>query len=141
LAFEEDIMNTTTTPITASTKEVSYLQVFNREGVKDLLASHQHVANYVGTVAHTYNPMVYALPRPVTKPTTEEKAAFAKMLKKEKEIMGKIRRLIREAERDCNELLTELGFGLSSWETGWGNVAVVANENDDRGADNNAEAN
>jgi hypothetical protein len=140
LAFKEDIMNTTTTPFTASTKEVPYLQVFDRGGLKDLLASHQHIADYIGTVTHTYNPMVYALPRPVTKPTTKEKAAFAKMLKKEKEIMGKIQRLIREAERDCNELLKELGFGPSSWETGWGNVSV-GNKNDDGGADNNAEAN
>jgi hypothetical protein len=140
LAFEEDIMNTTTTPITATTEEVPYLQVFDRGGVKDLLASHQHVADYIGTITHTYNPMVYALPRPVTKPTTEEKAAFAKMLKKEKEIMGKIRRLIRGVERDCDKLLTELGFGPSSWETGWGNVAV-GNENDDIGAYNNPVAN
>jgi hypothetical protein len=139
LAFEEDIMNITTTPITTKTEEVPYLQVFDRGGVKDLLLSHQHVADYMGTVAHTYNPMVYTLPRPVTKPTMEEKAASAKMLKREKEIMGKIRRLIREAERDCDELLKELGFGLSSWETGWENVAV-GNENDD-GAEDNAEAN
>jgi hypothetical protein len=63
------------------------------------------------------------------------------MLKKEKELMGKIQRLIREAERDCNELLNELGFRPSNWKTGWGNVAVGANENDNGGADNNAEAN
>jgi hypothetical protein len=140
LAFEENIMNTTTPVTTTTTKEVPYLEVFDRGGLKDLLASHQHVANYVGAIAHTYNPMVYTIPRGVTKLTTEEKAAFAKMLNKEKEIMGKIQRLIREAERDCDELLKELGFGLSSWETGWGNVAI-GHENNDREADNNAEAN
>jgi hypothetical protein len=139
LALEEEIMNTTTTPITATTEEVPYLQNFDRGGVKDLLSSHQHVTDYMGTIAHIYNPIVYTLPRLVTKPTMEKKAALTKMLKKEKEIMGKIQRLIREAERDCNELLNELGFRPSSWETGWGNV-VVGNKNDD-GADDNAEAN
>jgi hypothetical protein len=104
-------MNTTATPITTNTEEVPYLQVFDRGGVKDLLSSHQHVTNYMGTVTHTYNPMVYALPRAVTKPTMEEKAAFAKMLKKEKEIMRKIRRLIREVLRSAT--ICSLRFYLS----------------------------
>jgi hypothetical protein len=108
LAFEEDTMNTTTT--TSLIDEIHFLEAFGREGIKTLLGSHQNVADYMGTVAHVYNPMIYALPKKTTKPTDEEKAALAKMLKKEKELMGKIWRLIREAERDCNELLNELGF-------------------------------
>jgi hypothetical protein len=116
LAFEKDTMNTTTT--TSPTDKVHFLDTFGREGIKTLLESHQNVTNYMGTVAHRYNPMVYALPKKISKPTDKEKAALAKMLKKEKEIMGKIRRLIRKAERDCNELLNELGFGPSNWEIG-----------------------
>jgi hypothetical protein len=140
LAFEEDTMNTTTTTPSIIDK-VPFLENFDREGVKTLLVSHQNVADYMGTVAHVYNPMVYALPKKITKPTDGEKAALAKMLKKEKEIMGKIQRLIREAERDCNELLNELGFGPSSWETGWGNVAIAAGKKNDDRANDNAEAN
>jgi hypothetical protein len=132
-------MNTTTT--TSPIDKVHFLDTFGREGIKTLLGSHQNVADYMGTVAHVYNPMIYALPKKITKPTDAEKAALAKMLKKEKELMGKIQRLIREAERDCDELLNELGFRPSNWETGWENIAIaVGDENNDR-ANDNAEAN
>jgi hypothetical protein len=139
LAFEEDTMNTTTT--TSPTNEIHFLDAFGREGIKTLLGSHQNTTNYMGTVAHVYNPMIYTLPKKISKPTDMEKAALAKMLKKEKELMGKIRRLIREAERDCDELLNELGFGPSNWETGWGNVTIAVGDENDNGVNDNAEAN
>jgi hypothetical protein len=140
-------MSTTNNTAPNTDEDIPFMKMFNRGGLKDLIESHQHLVNYVGTVAHTYNPMIYTLPREVAKPTTEEKAALARMLRREKELMGKIKRLIDGAEKDCNELLAKLGFG-NTWETGWNTgwgIAVntnapQANENDD-GADDNAEAN
>jgi hypothetical protein len=132
--------NNTTTP---NNDNIAFIELFNRNRLKDLLISHQHTMDYMHHVANTYNPMIYTLPREITKPTTEEKAALARMLRREKEIMGKIKRLIDAAERDCDELLAELGFG-NTWETGWnagwGTAAAQPDENDDGGNDN-AEAN
>jgi hypothetical protein len=68
------------------------------------------------------------------------------MLRREKDLMGKIKRLLEVAEKDCDELLTEMGLGntwAAGWNDGWGNAAqpqTQANENDD-GAEDNAEAN
>jgi hypothetical protein len=140
-------MSTTNNTAPNTDEDIPFMKIFNRGGLKDLIESHQHLADYVGTVAHTYNLMIYTLPREVAKPTTEEKVALARMLRREKELIGKIKRLIDEAEKDCNELLAKLGFG-NTWETGWNTrwgIAVnanapQANENDD-GADDNAEAN
>jgi hypothetical protein len=134
-----------TTNNTTDNDDISFLQLFNRSGLKDLVICHQHTVDYLGTVAHIYNPMIYTLPKEVAKPTTDEKAAMARMLRREKDIMGKIKRLIDGAEKDCNELLAKLGFGNTwetGWNTGWGTAAnpPQANENDD-GADDNAEAN
>jgi hypothetical protein len=134
-----------TTNNTADNDDISFMQLFNRTGLKDLVVCHQHAIDYLGTVAHIYNPMIYTLPKEVAKPTTEEKAALARMLRREKDIMGKIKRLINGAEKDCDELLAKLGFGNTwetGWNTGWGTAAnpPQANENDD-GADDNAEAN
>jgi hypothetical protein len=89
--------------------------------------------------------MIYTIPKEIAKPMMEEKAALARMLRREKEMMGKIRRLINGADKDCDELLAELGFGNTwetGWNTGWGTTAnpPQVNENDD-GANDNAEAN
>jgi hypothetical protein len=108
---------TNNTAPTTTNDDIPFMKMFNRGGLKDLIVSHQHLVNYVGTVAHTYNPMIYTIPREIAKPTTEEKAVLARMLRKEKEMMGKIRRLIDGADKDCDELLAELGFG-NTWETG-----------------------
>jgi hypothetical protein len=130
---------------TTDNKDISFAKMFNRRGLKDLVVAHQHAVEYVGTVAHVYNPLIYTLPKDILEPTTEEKAALARMLRREKEIMGKIKRLIDGAEKDVDELWAKLGFGNTwetGWNTGWGTAAnpPQANENDD-GADDNAEAN
>jgi hypothetical protein len=134
-----------TTNNTADNNDISFMQLFNRRGLKDLVVAHQHIVEYVGTVAHVYNPMIYTIPKDIPQPTTDEKAALARTLRREKEIMWKIKRLIDGAEKDCDELLAELGFGNTwetGWNTGWGTAAnpPQVNENDD-GADDNAEAN
>jgi hypothetical protein len=138
-------MSTANTSTTFDTKEdIAFTEMFNRSGLKHLIVTHQQTTDYMGTVANIYNPMVYTLPKEVIAPTKEEKAVLAKMLRREKEMMGKIKRLIEAADRDCDELLSELGFGSSwaaGWNDGWGNAAQPqANENDD-GANDNAEAN
>jgi hypothetical protein len=140
-------MSTTNNTTPNTDEDIPFMKMFNRGGLKDLIESHQHLVDYVGTVAHTYNPMIYTLPREVAKPTTEEKAVLARMLRRAKQLMGKIKRLIDGAEKDCDELLAKLGFGNTwetGWNTGWGIAANTnapqANENDD-GADDNAEAN
>jgi hypothetical protein len=136
---------TNNTAPTTTDDDIPFMKMFTRGGLKDLIVSHQHIIDYVGTVANTYNPMIYTIPKEIAKPTTEEKAALARMLRREKEMMEKIRRLIDGADKDCNELLAELGFGNTwetGWNTGWGTTAnpPQANENND-GANNNAEAN
>jgi hypothetical protein len=137
---------TNNTTATNTNDDISFMKMFNRGGLKDLVVAHQHAVNYIGTVAHIYNPMIYTLPKEVAKPTTAEKATLARMLRREKEIMGKIKRLIEGAEKECDELLAELGFGdtgeTTGWNTGWGTAANLpqADENDD-GADDNTEAN
>jgi hypothetical protein len=136
-------MSTSTT--TTANDDIAFTEMFNRSGLKQLVVAHQHTIDYMGTVANVYNPMIYTLPKNVVQPTKAEKAVIAKMLKREKEIMGKIRRLIEVAEKDCDELLAEIGFAnpweAAGWNNGWGNVAQPqANENDD-GANDNAEAN
>jgi hypothetical protein len=130
-----------TTNNTTDNEDISFAKMFNRRGLKDLVVAHQHAVKYVGTVAHVYNPLIYTLPKDIPEPTTEEKAALARTLRREKEIMGKIKRLIDGAEKDVNELLAELGFGNTwetGWNTGWGTAAnpPQANENDDGAADN-----
>jgi hypothetical protein len=136
-------MSTSTT--TTANDDIAFAEMFNRSGLKQLVVAHQHTIDYMGTVANVYNPMIYTLPKNVAEPTKAEKKVIAKMLKREKEIMGKIRRLIEVAEKDCDELLAEIGFAnpweAAGWNNGWGNAAQPqANENDD-GANDNAEAN
>jgi hypothetical protein len=125
-------------------KDVPFSDMWNRSGLKHLIVAHQQTSEYMGTMANVYNPLVYTLPKEVLQPTKAEKAEMAKMIKREKEMMGKMKRLIEAADRDCDELLSELGFGNSwagGWNDGWGNAAQPqANENED-GADDNAEAN
>jgi hypothetical protein len=130
---------------TTNNEDISFAKMFNRRGLKDLVVAHQHAVEYVGTVAHVYSPLIYTLPKDIPEPTTEEKVALARTLRREKEIMGKIKRLIDGVEKDVDELLAELGFGNTwetGWNTGWGTAAnpLQANENDE-GADDNAEAN
>jgi hypothetical protein len=136
---------TNNTAPTTTDDDIPFMKMFNRGGLKGLITSHQHLVDYVGTIMHTYNPMIYTIPREIAKPMMEEKVALARMLRREKEMMGKIRRLIDGADKDCDELLAELGFGNTwetGWNTGWGTAAnpPQANGNDD-GADDNAEAN
>jgi hypothetical protein len=144
-------MSTANNSTAVDTKEdIAFTEMFNRSGLKHLIVAHQQTNDYMGMVANIYNPMIYTLPKEVIAPTKEEKAVLAKMLRREKEMMGKIKRLIEAADRDCDELLSELGFE-NPWATGlndeWGNTAQPqapqapqANKNDD-GANNNAEAN
>jgi hypothetical protein len=139
-------MSTTNNTTTAANNDITFTEMFNRSGLKQLVVAHQHTIDYMGTVANIYNPMVYTLPKEVAKPTKAENAVLAKMLRREKDLMGKIKRLLEVAEKDCDELLTEIGFRntwAAGWNDGWGNAAQPqpqANENDD-GADDNAEAN
>jgi hypothetical protein len=144
-------MSTTNNSTTFNTKEdIAFTEMFNRSGLKHLIVAHQQTTDYMGTVANIYNPMIYTLPKEVIAPTKEEKAVLARMLRREKEMMGKIRRLIEAADRDCNELLSELGFKnpwAAGWNDEWGNAAQPqapqtpqANKNND-GANDNAEAN
>jgi hypothetical protein len=92
-----------TTNNTADNKDISFAKMFNRRGLKDLVVAHQHAVEYIGTVAHVYNPMIYTLPKDIPQPAKDKKAALARTLRREKEIMGKIKRLIDGAEKDCNE--------------------------------------
>jgi hypothetical protein len=137
--------NNTTANTAADTKDdIAFTKMFNRSGLKQLVIAHQHTIDYMGTVANIYNPMVYMLPKEVAEPTTVEKAVLAKMIKREKNLMGKIKRLIEVAEKDCDELLAKIGFRntwATGWNDGWGNASQPqANKNGD-GAVDNAEAN
>jgi hypothetical protein len=135
------------TPVNSSTtgwdnKDVPFSEMWNRSGLKHLIVAHQQTSDYIGTIANVYNPLVYTLPKEVIQPTKEEKAEMAKMISREKEMMGKIKRLIETADRDCDELLAELGFENAwggGWNTGWGNAAPPPANAD--AAANNAEAN
>jgi hypothetical protein len=139
-------MSTAKNTTTTANNNITFTEMFNRSGLKQLVVAHQHTIDYMGTVANIYNPMIYTLLKEVAKPTKAEKAVLAKMLRREKDLMGKIKRLLEVAEKDCDELLAEIGFGntwAAGWNDGWGNVVqpqVQANENED-GADDNAEAN
>jgi hypothetical protein len=135
------------TPVNSSTtgwdnKDVLFSEMWNRSGLKHLIVAHQQTSDYIGTMANIYNPLVYTLPKEVIQPTKAEKKEMAKMIQREKEILGKIRRLIEAADKDCDELLSELGFGNAwggGWNDEWGNTAQPQANADE--AENNAEAN
>ena len=125
--FEENTMSTTNNTTTTSAPdhdESVYIKQFNRQGLKNLIEAYQFLSDYNGIVAHTYTPMIYARPRLVTPPTDTEKKAVDRMLLREKEILGKIKRMVIEMEKSCAELSSELdvnGWAGGSWEAGWGN--------------------
>jgi hypothetical protein len=54
-------MSTTNNTTTTANDDITFTEMFNRSGLKQLVVTHQHTIDYMGTVANIYNPIVTTL--------------------------------------------------------------------------------
>ena len=117
--------NNNTTAVVPKEELTPFGSYFSREGLKDLLAAYEHLAEYQRRVAVCYSPIILCLPRTVAPPTASEKTTLDAMITKERMLIRKMRRLLSEMERSCDEFAAELGvsgWAHTQWNNGgWGN--------------------
>ena len=124
-------MSTTTnnsaapTAVVPKEEQLPFMTQFNREGLKDLLIAYEHLAEYQRRVAACYCPMLFCAPRTVAPPTASEKSALDAMISKERRMIIRMKRMLTEMERSCDEFTAELGvsgWANTQWNNGgWGN--------------------
>ena len=125
-------MSTTTTDnstavatVVPKEEQLPFMTQFNREGLRDLLIAHEHLAEYQRRMAACYCPMLFCPPRTVAPPTASEKSALDAMITKERRMIIRMKRMITEMERSCDEFIAELGvsgWANTQWNNGgWGN--------------------
>ena len=119
------ITTTNNTAVVVKDEPTPFGSYFSREGLKDLLAAYEHLSEYQRRVAVCYSPIILCPPRTVAPLTASEKTTIDAMITKERMLIRKMRRLLSEMERSCDEFAAELGvsgWANTQWNNGgWGN--------------------
>ena len=103
------------TPST-SEEQVSVNQLVGKHGLRSLLGAHQHLADVMSRHSNVYFPLIYDPPKEANNITNDERRAVEMMLRREVEIVEKLKRLLEAIEANHTDLIRE----LSPWtHTGW----------------------